>query len=95
MPSQSRAVRRQLQDLQRRRGVEARLVVGTECPARDGIPIANIPRAEQLRAALLIGDDLATISVRDGMTEKELGEMFSFAFLPPKLEVVPGNRTVG
>ena len=75
----------QLPFRQRRRGVETRLVVGQPRPARDDILIANIARAEQWRAALCQGEDLATIAARDGITVNYLGEMLAFAFLSPKL----------
>ena len=69
----------------RRRGVETRLVIGAPHPARDDILIANVARAEQWRAALCNGDELATIAARDGITVKYLGEMLPFAFVSPKL----------
>ena len=75
----------QLPVRQRRRGVETRLIIGATQPARDDILIANIARAEQWRAALSSGDDLATIAARDGITVKYLGQMLPFAFLSPKL----------
>ena len=82
---------------QRRRGVEARLVIGAARPARDDILIANIARAEQWRAALLNGDDLATIAAREGITVKYLGEMLPFAFLSPKLvrAILEGHQPSG
>ena len=69
----------------RRRGVETRLIIGAEQPVRDEILIANIARAEQWRAAICKGDDLATIAARDGITVNYLGAMLSFALLSPKL----------
>ena len=71
--------------LQRRRGVETRLIVGAPDPERDDILIANIARAERWRTALCNGDDLTTIADREGITVKYLGEMLPFAFLSPKL----------
>ena len=47
--------------------------------------IANVARAEQWRATLCSGADLATIAARDGITAKYLGEMLAFALLSPKL----------
>lgn len=70
---------------QRRRGVETRLMIGAVQPARDDILIANVARAEQWRAALCEGEDLASIAARDGITVNYLGEMLPFAFLSPKL----------
>ncbi len=70
---------------QRRRGVEARLVIGAMQPVRDDALIANISRAEQWRAALCKGDDPAAIAARDGITVKYLGQMLAFSFLSPKL----------
>ena len=70
---------------QSRRGVESRLIIGTNQPAKDDILIANIARAVQWRSALCNGDDLASIAARDGITVKYLGEMLPFAFLAPKL----------
>ena len=70
---------------QRRRGVETRMAIGALQPDRDDILIANIARAEQWRAALCQGEDLATIAARDGITVNYLGEMLSFAFLSPKI----------
>jgi site-specific DNA recombinase len=69
----------------RRRGIEARLVIGTSRGERDDILIANVVRAEGWRRALLRGEDLGTIAARDGITVKYLGEMLPFAFLSPKL----------
>ena len=70
---------------QRRRGVENRLIIGANQPAKDDILIANIARAERWRIALCNGDDLATIAARDGITVKYLGEMLPFGFFGPKL----------
>ncbi len=71
--------------VQRRRGVETRLVIGAARTARADILIANIARAEQCRIAMWNGDCLSTIASRDGITEKYLGQMLCFAFLSPKL----------
>jgi hypothetical protein len=75
----------QLPFTQRRRGVETRFVIGAPQRKRDDILIANVARAEQWRAALCEGEDLATIAARDSITVKYLGEMLPFAFLSPKL----------
>jgi len=75
----------QLPFIQRRRGVETRLIIGAAQPARDDVLIANVARASAWRVALCNGDELATIAARDGISVKYLGQMLSFAFLSPKL----------
>jgi hypothetical protein len=46
---------------------------------------SNIARAEQWRAALLCGADLARIASREAITVKYLAEILSFAFLLQRL----------
>ncbi len=81
----------------RRRGVEARFIIGDATPERDDILIANIARAEAWRLQIIAGSSLADIAESENRTTGYVAQMLEFAFLAPDLltEVLAGRQPSG
>ncbi|MCT4655203.1 MAG: hypothetical protein N4A65_05280 [Cohaesibacter sp.] len=82
----------------RKRGVEVKLVVGTEQAASlDQTLISNIAKAQHYYDAVKQGQPFNDIAARDGISKRRMLHLINLAFLAPDLVklVLEGRQPVG
>lgn len=92
--SSARQIRASFQ--MQRRGVEARIVLGTAIPQVDPVLAKNTLTAQRWYAAVKAGSSFGDIATREKTTTSRIQQMIGLAFLAPRLldQVAAGNQPV-
>jgi len=79
-----------------RRGVEARIVIGTATPQVDPVLAKNTLTAQRWYAAVKAGSSFGDLATREKTTTSRIQQMIGLAFLAPRLldQVAAGNQPV-
>lgn len=81
----------------KRRGVEARIIIGQADAAVDPVLLRNIHQARQWYSEIIAGQTIAQLTTCDGVSRGRLSRLLDLAFLAPDLlaQITTGQQPLG